>query len=365
MHATVAAVGETPYAPTGAAGSTLLWESVDRLLAGATVEGIRVHELGPLASRRLRRLGLPVPPLLEAEERVALRATMTVVPLLQRIRSSCDGPLLVFKGPEVARLYPGRARSFVDVDLLAPDAEFVHRALLAAGFVEVGDPELFRNHHHLRPLKWPALALKVEIHSRPMWPDSARPPAPREIVEAAVPSGLGIDGLSAPNPVHHALMLAAHAWVHVPLHTLRDLVDVAAVSAGVAEGELDRVSRAWCIPRIWSTTRGATDALFGGRPWTAPLRLWARHLGTVRERTVLDNHLIRWLHPFWELPFPAALLTTAGTIGQEILPDPDEPWRDKLARARHALRHPGAPLSWHKSSWREPARRSGERRDED
>lgn len=30
-------------------------------------------------------------------------------PLLERIRAACDGPLVLVKGPEIARLYPGGA----------------------------------------------------------------------------------------------------------------------------------------------------------------------------------------------------------------------------------------------------------------
>ena len=45
----------------------------------------------------------------------------------------------------------------------------------------------------------------------------------------AVPSATGINGLLAPSPAAHALLLAAHAWAHHPLGRIGDLIDVAAV----------------------------------------------------------------------------------------------------------------------------------------
>jgi hypothetical protein len=334
-----------------------MWSAVDRLLQGADPEGIRVHRLGALAARRLRRLGEPVPPELNAAERAAATSAMLTRPLLERIRAICDGPLVLIKGPEVARLYPGGARNFSDVDLLVPDPPRVHDALKASGFAEVDDPELFLHHHHLRPLRSPSFGLKVEIHSSLPWPIGIEPPALQEIVDAAGPSKTGVDGISAPKPGHHALILAAHAWVHDPLGTLRDLVDVAAVAAAVPEPELDRTARAWGIHRVWRTTSGAAAALLDGRPEPLPLRIWARHLEHVRERTVLENHLERWLHSFSELPPTAALGATAAVLRQEFLPTPGEPWRHKLIRVAHAFRHPRAPLSSHITGWRKAATR--------
>ena len=329
-----------------------IWQAVDGLLERASVEGVLAHKLGALAARRLRRRDEPVPPELQAEEQLARAAFLTAIPLLGRIRECAGGPLVVIKGPEVASLDPGRARSFVDLDLLTVDGRAVHAALVQAGFVEVDDPELFRDHHHLRPLQVPGLWLKVEIHLRPMLPDGVVSPPIDEIIEAALPSATGVDGISGPHPVHHALMLAAHGWVHEPLHTLRDLVDVAAVAAQADETELAATARAWGIERIWRTTERASRALLGGGDTTAALRLFGRHLTGVRERTVFDNHLQRWLHSFWELPFHRALLATGTAFEQALLPEPGESWREKLVRVRHAVLHPGSAMSSHTADWR-------------
>jgi putative nucleotidyltransferase-like protein len=331
---------------------TAVWRSLDRLLDHADVDGIRAHKLGPLAARRLRELDRAVPALLAHDARAAATAMLVVPSLLEQVRASCEGPLVLFKGPEVARLYPGSARLFLDVDMLTPAAESVHGELRAAGFVEVDDPELFVDHHHLRPLKLPTLPLKVEVHMQPAWPSNLEPPPIREIIDRAVPSELGIAGISTPDRVHHALILAAHAWVHEPLHTLRDLVDVTAVAAGADPMELERTAQAWGVGRIWRTTRGAASMLLDGGPLTGAVRLWARHLEQVRERTVLDNHLERWLHVFWELPPRAAVAALGHALRQELLPEAEESWPDKLTRVAFALRHPRAPLSVHTSRWR-------------
>ena len=327
--------------------SDTLWRAVDELLDGADVAGIRANKLGALAARLRRRAGRPVPPPLAGDERGAAVAVTMARPLLEHVRSVCDGPLVLLKGPEVARLYPGSARTFGDVDLLAGDAQAAQRALIAAGYPEVDDPDHFLDHHHLQPLKSPMVGLKVELHTAPLWPPGTKPPPLAEILERSVPSAVGVDGIAAPDPVHHAVILAAHAWSHDPLQTLRDLVDIAAVSAGCSEAELARTADAWGIPKVWRTTRAATAALFEGRRTTVPLLTWARHLRSVRERTLLDSHLMRWLHVFWELPPGAAVGDLRAAVRLTLLPAPGESWREKLARTGHSVRHPGEPMSTH------------------
>src|SRR5262245_40020436 len=156
-----------------------LWKAVEPMLVTATEQGIHAHKLGPLAAWYLRARGEPVPPSFFAEERGAAAAMLTTRPLLERVRAACDGPIVLVKGPEVARLYPGHRRMFVDIDLIVPDVWSVQRELMAAGFVEAGWEwvmahfpldEYTEEAHHLRPLKRPELGLKVEIHKRPSWP---------------------------------------------------------------------------------------------------------------------------------------------------------------------------------------------------
>jgi len=316
--------------------SGALWSSVERLLQGRDVEGIRVHKLGALAGRFLRLRGEPVPPALAGDERGATVAAVIVKPTLERIRSVCDGPLLLVKGPEVARLYPGQARVYGDVDLVVPDPWAVQKALVADGCVDAG--EFFEDAHHLRPLKWPDLGLKVEVHKHPSWPKRVVPPSFDELFEAAVPAASGVEGVLAVSPAHHAAILAAHGWKENPLGTLRDLVDVAAVAATVPEDELERIVRAWGLERLWRATRRTTEALLAGRPLPFPVRLWARHLESVGERTILETHLRNWLQGFWKSPPRLALQDTRDALRRELRPKPGETWRQKLARAAATVR---------------------------
>jgi hypothetical protein len=116
-----------------------------------------------------------------------------------------------------------------------------------------------------------------------------------EIVAATVPSGLGLDGILAPDPARHALLIVAHAWAHEPLRCLRDLVDVQAVAAFVDRGEIQRVSSSWRVTRLWRTVDTVASALLGQSRTPLAFQLFGRHLIEVRERTVLENHLQQWL----------------------------------------------------------------------
>jgi hypothetical protein len=319
-----------------------LWNAADRIVDRASLAGILAHKLGPLAANRLRRLGRPLPESLREEERSASISMLTAGPLVARVREGWDRPLILVKGPEVARLYPGSARRFGDIDVITADAEDLQRSLMARGFVDALEPgELTPDeHHHLLPLKSLAIPLRVEVHIRPHWPAGTTPPRLDEILEACVPSDLGIDGVVTPAPHHHALILTSHAWGHAPLDTLRDLIDIAAVAARADERDVERAAAAWGIDRIWLTTRGAIDALFYEGQLTVPLRSWARHVALVRSQSVLENHLRRWVASFWEMPPHTAIARLPLVLRDELAPTPDETGRDKLARIARALRRP-------------------------
>src|SRR4029450_13299262 len=99
------------------------------------------------------------------------------------------GPIVLMKGPEVAALWPTpQSRPYSDVDLLVEDAAEAQRALLAAGLRPVGDPGLYVDIHHLRPLLAPGLAVAVEVHDRPKWIDGLGAPPTVGLLAAAVPS---------------------------------------------------------------------------------------------------------------------------------------------------------------------------------
>jgi Uncharacterised nucleotidyltransferase len=316
-----------------------LWAAVDRLMDRAPrLSDLRSHRVELLALRRWRSLGLPVPEELLEEERRAAVPILTAPLVLERVRAVLDGPVLLLKGHEVAARYPDPVmRPFADVDLLVPDAGLAHRSLVAAGFRPVGDPAVYIDIHHLRPLALRGLPLPVEIHFRPKWIAHRCAPSAEDLLEQAVPAAVGVDGVLAPCPRHHTLLLAAHSWAHEPLRRLRDLVDIAALSQGVDRAELQLQAEAWDIARLWRTTAAAVDALIldSSLPWA--LRIWARNLPKVRERTVLENHLERWLSNSWALSGRESAGLLVRTLAREVKPESGETWQEKLARTGRAL----------------------------
>src|SRR5207244_8055293 len=69
--------------------------------------------------------------------------------------------------------------------------------------------------------------------------------------------------------------------------------------------------------------------LLEARDTTWPLRIWARHLAEIRDRTVLESHLERWLSSFSAVPPHIALLIWAETLADELRPAADETWGQK------------------------------------
>ena len=285
------------------------------------------------------------------EERVSAIFAMAAQIVLEKARSAIEGPLVVFKGPVLAGLYPDPVlRPFRDVDLLVRDADAAQAALLGAGFEPIGnEDEYYSTRHHLRPLRWPKLPLVVEVHRRPQWPTWSRPPSAEEIIGGAEPADVGVPGLLAPAPAHHALLVAAHSWSEVPLRRALDLVDVAALSNGLDRSALRELAREWDLQGVWDTTMTASDAVLFGARTPLSLRLWARDLRDVRDRSVIENHVRYVASSFWALPAPRA----AGAAGRRLLramrPEAGETWREKLSRARLALRNASTRLSEHNS----------------
>jgi hypothetical protein len=335
------AVAGRPLPQSEALGPDRLWRRVEELAAQApTLADLRAHRLESFEIRRLRRLGQPVPDELAQQELGAVASARGAEALLRAAREAFDGRLVLMKGYEVALRYPEPwLRPFSDIDLLADDSAAAQRALLAAGFVEVGDAAIFAGIHHLRPLWWPGSTLVIELHHEPKWPDGDPSPVPEELFEAAVPSRSGVDGIQRLPDSMHALALAAHSWAHLPLRRLLDLVDIAAVADGVPRDELVGLAERWGIGRIWNTSLAVTEEVLLAGGATSAGALWGRHLAAARDRTVFESHLERWLSPLWAHALPRALSEIGPRILDEIRPGQGEGWRDKNARIVHASRN--------------------------
>jgi Uncharacterised nucleotidyltransferase len=318
-----------------------LWEGVSRLLDRAVPLGdLRSHRIELLALARWWEVGRPVPSELVAEARMPTIAALSAPALLQRVRESCDGPIVLLKGPEAAACYPVAAsRPFGDLDVLVPDADAVQRALIAAGFKPLGEEGSYLHSHQLQPLHYPGFPLVVEVHVRPHWVEGIQPPPVDKLFEMVVESVVPVTGISALPRTHHAVLLAVHAWAHEPLGNLRDLIDVAAALQGTSVPDADALARAWGVERIWHTTVAAVDALLFGKRRAWPLRIWARHLGDVRERTVLETHLERWFAAFSAFPPGRAALMGLRAMGSDVHPNAEEGWPTKVQRTRRAIKN--------------------------
>jgi hypothetical protein len=338
-------VPSVPAAPTPAA----LWAGVDRLVERAGPgAALSLHRLEPLAARRLRALGRAVPEELAESQRLGAAFALAASVHLQRARAAVDGPLLVLKGPELGALYPDASlRIYRDLDLFAPDAAAAQRSLVVAGFAEVGDPEYYAEAPHLRPLAWPGLPMELEVHERPNWPRWLEPPPVAELFADARPSAGGVDGLLAPSPERHALLVAAHAWMHGPLERARDLLDVGLLAAEADRAELDRLARAWGIEKLWRATLALVEGLFldGRPPWAQ--RGWARNLAALSERTVLERHVARWVGWYTALPTGLAARAMLDELRADLSPVGDEGWRRKARRSVRAVRNAFVPRSEH------------------
>lgn len=332
-----------------------LWEDVDLLLERLTPELAAEHGLGPLAARRLRRAGDEVPDRLLREERAGRTASLIAPALLKRAREAYDGPLLLLKGPELTARYPDAARRFGDLDLVAGDAEEAQAALLAAGFRLEDRPrwpprgydDVHRPHYHLHPLEWPGLALRIEVHKHVKWPEDLRPPPNEELFEAAAPSTVGVEGLLAPHPHHHGVLLVSHAWGEIPMQKLRQLVDVLAFVDDHERGELGRLAARWNIERGWRSTLAVADWLVLGEPEPRLVGVWARYLRELREPNVLELHVQEWLSPFWLTTPRAAGRKAFRAVLRDLRPEPDQTWGGKLRQTIRALTHPRSSTSEH------------------
>ena len=297
-----------------------------------SVEDLYRHGLHLLAARRWRSLGRELPQELVASEQAARLAIERAGVVLERVRAACPGPIVLLHGLEVATVYPDRAlRSFGDLDLLVEDAPAARQALLGAGFERL-------DARAAPALLWPEQPVPVELFDRPTWVAGLQPPSTARLLSYARPSATHIAGIGALPPGEHALIVAANAWAHKPLRRARDLIDVAALTAGADRRDLDAVARAWGLQRLWTTTLGVADALLspGAHP-TPALRLWGRDVWELRAERLGERLLRRWLSPFWALPARSATQVVLATIAHDLRREPGESWSEKARSIRRAL----------------------------
>lgn len=328
---------------------TSLWAAVDRLVDGTNdLHGLRAHRLQLLAARRWRATERPLPAAMLAEEQSAALAALVAPVLLARVRSAVAGPILLLKGPEVAVRYPEPTlRPFGDLDLLVPEPAEAFRALLAAGFQQPATDRTDTHHYHLPPLRWPGLPLAIEVHAAPPWLGWMRPPPTEALFAGAVPASSGVAGVVTLPRSHHVMLLVAHAWRHAgPLPLVGDIVDVTAMADGVDRDELDTIASAWGVDRAWAVMKRTSEALVGGHSqpsWSD--RGWSWFGLRIRERIVVEDHLLRWLGGLWAPSLAEVPRAVAWSIGRDLRRRDDEGWFSKGRRAVRSARVAHKPLS--------------------
>jgi len=326
-----------------------IWRRVEELVDRAPgTAALRAHRLHLVAVRSWRARGRHVPAGLRADEHSAAIMALAVPLLLARARAAYSGSLMLMKGPEAAAHREDPAtRYFRDLDLLVDDPPAAQRALVARGFIEGGNPDDYEDAQHLRPLAWPGVPLVVELHRRPNCPQWLMPPPSQELFRGAVPSRTGVEGVLAPSPAVHALLLAAHSWAHRPLARLADLIDIVAVMDADGRTVADDLARQWGWSGMWRTTIAAADAVLADRSCPLSLRIWARHLRPARESSVLENHLLRIAAPVWAMPLTHAPRAFGVAFTQAAAKDSNESWDDKRRRSGKAVAHAFMPESAH------------------
>jgi len=271
--------------------------------------------------------------------------TLGLPGLLRRIRDAVTGPIVLMKGPELATLYPGTGlRPFGDLDLLVDDADAAYRALSGLDFTP--EEHLAPDHaHHCTGLHVDGLPLRVEIHRRPNWVPWLTPPPVTELLAAAVPSRLGIAGISTLAPEHHALAVAVHNWRDGPLLDVGQLLDTALLGRECDPDALSRTAEAWGVRRIWGTSSRAAEALFVGEGFSLPLLIGGRHLPRVRDRSIIGAIVSRQVGSLWAQTPARAARALVTTVATDIRPPEGQQWSARPLRVGRILRGALRPLS--------------------
>ena len=338
----------------GSSAGDHLWldHVIQRLVETApTINALRRHRLHLAAARIWRSHGREVPVDLMSDVRDAAVRAMLARHILRKARSAYGGALMLMKGPEIAAHYPVPLdRPFGDLDLLAEDPVAAQRALIAAGFLELGEPAAYMGLQHLPPLIWPGVPLKVEVHRHPSQPFWLPPVSPESLFRVAVPSATGVPGILAPESGAHAVLVAAHAWAHEPLGSMGQLLDAAALLASADQQRARAFARGWGWEGMWNTTLAVIDAVVSRNRRSLALELWARHLLDVRERVVLENHISRLAAPICSLPVGDLPRGIARALRYTASPEHDEDWMTQLRRSCLAMAHAFRPQSQHEQS---------------
>jgi len=318
-----------------------MWQRVDEVLALSdpsppalrALAGWRASERGDTATAERYR----------ADRHAIAFGSVSVKPLLERIRAATGQPMLLLKGPETAAVYPAPGlRPFGDLDLLVPDPVQAEADLLAAGFTQWASPhaEPVPWHHHRIPMRYGTVPLGIELHRDPGWLSWMTPPSNTELFARSVPSVTGVDGVVALRPAEATLFLAMHSWRHGPYHSLLHMIDIELMRQHADSPELDVLARRWGIERVWRHTTRLLDWCFHdpSMPLSPLERIWSAHIRSGRARSRRAAGIAIRTKSL-AAPSPLAAIRSFGTdLERTLTPVEDESFSSVLGRRIRHLR---------------------------
>ena len=262
-----------------------IWPAVDRWIERTSAESLSVatyHGLDLVWGTRQAELGAVLPAEIRADWAANSTFDALVCLTLRRVRERVEGPLVLFKGPEVGALYrsPG-CRFAADVDIICPEANQVWATLTSEGFQVVGDHR--PTHFHLPPLVDPATGIAVELHHDPGWVAVLRPPTVTELIEQAEPSSTEVPGVLALGPAHHAAAVASHILRAGCLARAAEALDLLLCLAAAGDGFADDTER-WGMVDLHCRLTTAAQWIFDLGP--RPSALWAHLCRHARAATI-------------------------------------------------------------------------------
>ncbi len=268
--------------------SPQVWERVDELLA---LGDPPPPELRAIAGWRASERGdTETAERFQDDRRAIAFGSVSVRPLLERIRAATGQPMLLLKGPETAAVYPvSGVRPYGDLDLLMPDTVQAEADLLAVGFRQWASPLSgpVPWHHHRIPLHFGTTPLSIELHRDPGWLTWMTPPSNAELFARSVPSVTRVDGVVALPSTEATLFLAMHSWRHGPYHSLLHMIDIELMRQRADPAALDVLARRWGIGRVWQHTTRLLDWCFHdpSLPLSPLERMWSAHIRSGRARS--------------------------------------------------------------------------------
>lgn len=227
---------------------------------------------------------------------------------LKQIREAFDGRLVLYKGLELASRYDDPSeRHSGDVDVITDDPDGLFETLLLLGYrhvtlpymqqetAESAGPSAYSTYHHLWPLERPGWPVVIEVHRSPGWLPGMTPPTTAALLESAVPTRLGLDGVEALEPAAHGVCVAVHSWRDRPFARRRDLTDIdLLLDTAETASRADHLAADWGIARIWAWYRNAIAAAQGAQRAVPAVRLLGGNRFETRSSSKLTDYLVRY-----------------------------------------------------------------------